>query len=123
MKLHILLVSALLGLSFSAFAANTPAPAAGTGMGPMHGGMCKENAQECKDLAGKFDQWCSANADKCTALKAHVEKHREWCEQNKDKCKEMMERMHKHRHGDKGDDGQDQDQGGDDDDTSSPPSA
>ena len=120
MKLRIVLLSALLGLmSSAAFAANTPAPAAGTGMGPMHGGMCKENAQECKDLAGKFDQWCSANADKCTALKAHVEKHREWCEQNKDKCKEMMERMHKHRHGEK-----DEDKGGDSDDgddTSSPP--
>ena len=119
MKLRTLFFAALLGLlSTAAFAANTPAPAAGTGMGPMHGGMgmCQQNAQECKDLAGKFDQWCSANADKCTAMKAHMEKRREWCEKNMDKCKEMMERMHKHRHGDHG-----QDQGGDDDDTSSPP--
>ena len=122
MKLRIILLSALLGLmSTAAFAANTPAPAAGTGMGPMKGGMCKQNAQECQQLAGKFDQWCSANADKCTDMKAHMEKHREWCESNKDKCKEMMERMHKRRGGQ----GQDQggDQGGDDDDTSSPPSA
>ena len=117
MKLRIVFLAALLGLSASAFAANTPAPAAGTGMGPMHGGMCKQNAQDCQQLAAKFDQWCSANADKCTDVKAHVEKHREWCEQNKDKCQKMMERMHKHRHGDK----QDNDDS-DDDDTSSPPS-
>ena len=119
MKLRVLMLSALLGLlSTVAFAANTPAPAAGTGMGPMHGGFCSQNAGECKDLATKFDQWCTENADKCTDVKAHVEKHREWCEQNKDKCQKMMERMHKHRHGMK----QDDDQGGDDDDTSSPPS-
>ena len=117
MKLRLLMFSALLGLSFSAFAANTPAPAAGTGMGPMKGGMCQKNAQECKDLSAKFDQWCSANADKCTAVKAHVEKHREWCEAHKDKCKDMMERMH-HRHGMKQDKDEDSDEG---DDTSSPP--
>lgn len=118
MKPHILLISALLGLmSAAAFAANTPAPAAGTAAGPMKGGFCAENAGECKDLAVKFDQWCTENADKCVAAKAHMEKRREWCEQNKDKCEKMMQRMHDRRHG-----GQDEDKGSDDqDDTSSPP--
>ncbi len=89
--------AALLGLSAAAFGAS-PAPAAGTGSGPMkHEGYCKQNAQECQDAAAKFDSWCSANADKCVALKAMVEKRRERCEANKDKCEEMMERMHERR--------------------------
>jgi hypothetical protein len=113
MKLNILILSALLGLSATAFGAS-PAPSAGTGTGPMqHEGFCKQNASECQQLAAKFDSWCSANADKCVSLKAFVEKHRERCEANKEKCKEMMERMHDRHHGD-------QDKG-DDDDTSSPP--
>ena len=118
MRLHAFFFAAALALAGSAaFAANTPAPGAGSAGGPMKGGMCKQDAQECQALAGKFDQWCSANADKCTAMKAHIEKHREWCEANKDKCKEMMQRMHKRRgQGQQGDDS-------DDDDTSSPPSA
>jgi len=115
MKLRIILLSALLGLASSAFAA-TPAPAGDSSMGPAKGGFCAQNAGECKDLATKFDQWCTENGDKCTAAKAHMEKHREWCEQNKDKCEKMMKRMHERR-GKK----QDEDQGGDDDDTSSPP--
>lgn len=118
MKPRSFLFAALLGLSFSAFAANTPAPAAGTGMGPAHGGFCAQNAGECKDLATKFDQWCTENADKCVALKAHVEKRREWCEQNKDKCQKMMKRMHE-RHGEKQGQGDDDSDNGDD--TSSPP--
>ena len=98
MKLKaIFFAAALLGLSAAAFGAS-PAPAAGTGSGPMkHEGFCKQNASECQDLAGKFDSWCSANADKCVALKAFVEKRRERCEANKDKCEEMMERMHERR--------------------------
>lgn len=116
MKLRIILLAALMGLSFSAFAAN-PAPAASTGMGPMHGGMCKQNPDQCSQLAAKFDQWCGANADKCTDMKAHFEKRREWCESNKEKCQEMMQKMHERHRGEK------QDQGDDDgDDTSSPPS-
>ena len=113
MRLHIVfLAAALLGLSAAAFGA-TPAPGASTGSGPH--GMCAKNAQECKDEAAKFDQWCSANADKCTAMKAHMEKRREWCEANKEKCEKMMKRMHDRHHGDK-------DQNGDqDDDTTSPP--
>ena len=115
MKLKVLLFAAALGLASSAFGAS-PAPAAGTGGGPMkHEGYCKQNAQECKDTAAKFDQWCSANADKCVALKTMVEKRRERCEANKDKCEEMMERMHERREAKK-DQGQSTD-------TSSPPSA
>ena len=107
--------AALLGLSAAAFGAS-PAPAAGTGMGPMkHEGYCKQNAQECKDSAAKFDQWCSANADKCVALKTMVEKRRERCEANKEKCEEMMERMHERREAKKG---QGTEQSGD---TSTPP--
>ena len=115
MKLHVLLFSALLGLmSSAAFAAN-PAPAAGSNAGPAKSGFCAQNAGECKDLATKFDQWCTENADKCVDAKARMEKHREWCVQNKDKCQKMMERMHKHR-------GMKQDSDdSDDDDTSSPP--
>ncbi len=107
MKLRTLISAAALSLlAGAAFAAPTSAPAGGTGAGPMkHEGMCKENAQECTQLAGKFDQWCSANADKCTDLKAHVEKHREWCEANKDKCDKMME--HHMRGRGKGDEPQD----------------
>ena len=111
MKLHIVFLAAALGLATTAFGA-TPAPAAGTGMGPAgHHDFCQQNAQECKDEAAKFDQWCSANADKCVALKARVEKRREWCEANKDKCEEMMKRMHEHMRDHKGD------QGGDDEPT------
>ena len=115
MKLRIVFLAALMGLSFSAFAAN-PAPAAGTGAGPMKDGMCKQSPDQCTQLAAKFDQWCGANADKCTDMKAHFEKRREWCESNKEKCQEMMQKMHEHHRGQK----QDQDSG-DDDDTSSPP--
>ena len=115
MKLRIALLSALLGLMSSAAFADNP-PAGGSTPPPGKGGHCAQNPQECQQLAAKFDQWCSANADKCTAAKAHIERHLEWCQQNKDKCEKMMQRMHKH-HGD-----QDEDKGGDDDDdTSSPP--
>lgn len=96
MKLRTLFLSAALAFTASAFGAS-PAPAAGTGSGPMHGGMCTKSPDQCQQLAAKFDQWCSANADKCVALKAFVEKRRERCEANKDKCEEMMERMHERR--------------------------
>ena len=118
MKLSTLFFAVLLGLISTAALADKPAPAAGTAGGPMKGGMCQQNAQECQQLAAKFDQWCSANADKCTAMKAHMEKHVEWCEQNKEKCEKMMQRMHKH-HEDEED--QDEKHGDDEDDTSSPP--
>lgn len=96
MKIKAILLTALLALSASAFGA-TPAPAAGTGGGHMMGHRyCEKNAQECKDQAAKFDQWCSANAEKCTDLKAFVERRREWCEGHKGECKEMRENMRKH---------------------------
>ena len=96
MKLRLLMITALLGLSASAFAAN-PAPAASTGAGHMMGRhYCEKNAKDCKDQAAAFDKWCGENADKCTELKAFVERHREWCEKNPGDCKEMRENMHKH---------------------------
>lgn len=122
MKLHIVFFAAALGLAANAFGA-TPAPAAGTGMGPAgHHDFCKQNAQECTDLATKFDQWCSANADKCVKLKAFVEKRREWCEkndENKGKCEAMMHRMHKHPKGNQTQGGNQGDSGNDD--ASTPP--
>lgn len=112
MKLQTLLFAAALAFAGSAFSA-TPTPAAGTGAGPAHEGMCKTSPDQCQQLAAKFDQWCTSDADKCTAMKAHIEKRREWCENNKEKCKQMMQKMHAHRG---------QNQSGDDDDTTSPPS-
>ncbi|HLW74848.1 MAG TPA: hypothetical protein VKT74_07250 [Gammaproteobacteria bacterium] len=92
MKTRILLISALLAAPAFAFAAGTAAPAAGTGAGHEHGKRyCEEHAKECTDQAAKFDQWCSANADKCQGLKAGIERRREWCESNKDECKEVRE--------------------------------
>ena len=94
MKLRSLLLATTLMVAGSAWAA-TPAPSAST---HPHPGMkyCSEHAQECKDNAAKFDQWCSANADKCTALKAWAERRREYCEANGKKCEEHMHRMHAH---------------------------
>ena len=100
MKSRILFLTALLalGLSAASFAA-TPAPAAATG---GHEGRrvdrCEAKAQECKEAAAKFDQWCSANAEKCTALKAWAEKRREYCEANAKKCAEHREKMREHMH-------------------------
>ena len=128
--------AALLGLSAAAFGAD-PTPAAGTGAGPMqHEGYCKKNASECQDKAAQFDAWCSANADKCVALKAHVEKVREFCSKDaasKQKCedfhKHMRARMKKHCAKDPSDARckamKDMKMGGDDmsDDMSSPPAS
>ncbi|HEV2332726.1 MAG TPA: hypothetical protein VGV16_06150 [Gammaproteobacteria bacterium] len=111
MKIQTLLFTALLGLACSAAFGATPAPAAGSHT-DSHG-MCAQSQDQCTELAAKFDQWCSANADKCTAMKAHMEKRREWCEQNKDKCEKMMRRMRDRHHGDED---EDKDKGGDDDD-------
>jgi len=119
MKLHTLMLTALLSLAATAAFADNPAPAAG-GNPPPKGGMCAQNAQECQQLASKFDQWCSANADKCVEAKAHIEKMRERCESHKDKCQEMRERMRDRHHGDED---KSKDKDNDDDDTSSPPAA
>ena len=95
MRLRTLMLGALLGLfSLTALAAN-PTPAGSTaagargGGGHMHG--CQDNPQKCAELATKFDQWCSANADKCQAFKAGIERRREFCENNKGECKEQRE--------------------------------
>ena len=96
MRLRNVILGALLGLfSLTALAAN-PAPtgstaAGGQGGGHMHG--CQDNPQKCAELAAKFDKWCSANADKCQALKAGIERRHEFCENNKAECKEQREQM------------------------------
>jgi hypothetical protein len=97
MKLRIVIFTALLALAGSAFAA-TPAPSASTGMAPgdKHMGPCEKDPAQCKADAAKFDQWCSANAEKCTNLKAWAEKRREFCEKNAQKCEEMKEKMKEH---------------------------
>jgi hypothetical protein len=89
MKLPALILSVLLSLTAAASFADAPA----AGNTPPAGGMCKANPQGCTQLAQQFDQWCSANADTCVRIKAHIEKHREFCEQNKDKCQAMREKM------------------------------
>jgi len=95
MKLKSLFFAALLALCGTAFAA-TPAPAASTGK--PHPGLryCSQHDKECKDNAAKFDQWCSANADKCTALKAWAERRREYCDAHGQECEERMHKMHEH---------------------------
>ena len=131
MKLSTLTLSIFLGLWGTASLA---APPASTGAGPAGanppaGGHCQSHSQDCAQLAQKFDQWCSANADKCTGLKAHIEKRREFCEQNKDKCEAMRDKMRSrtqqrcqanpnapHCHDKLNPPGED-DNGGDDDDT------
>lgn len=97
MKLRYVLIAALWGLISTAAFAATPAPASSTA-GKPHPGMnyCAEHTQECKDNAAKFDTWCSANAEKCTALKNWAEKRREYCEANGKKCEEHMHKMHEH---------------------------
>lgn len=106
MKIRSLLFTALLGLAATAAFADTPAPAAGTTAAPH--GMCAKTPDQCTQLAAKFDTWCQANAQKCTDLKAYVEKRREYCEQNQQKCKAMMQRL-RHR----GRQNQDNNQNGD----------
>ncbi|HEY3644411.1 MAG TPA: hypothetical protein VGM16_03660 [Gammaproteobacteria bacterium] len=97
MKLRTLLFGALLALAGVASAA-TPSPATSTGAAPMEHreGPCKANPAQCRIDAAKFDQWCSANAEKCTDLKAWAEKRREYCEAHGQECKEHMQKMHEH---------------------------
>ena len=111
MKLKAIVFTALLALAGSAFAAS-PAPAASTGMGPgaKHEGPCEKDQAKCQAEAAKFDQWCSANADKCMKLKAWAEHRREACEKNKEKCQERMEKM-RERHEERRDMKQDQKNG------------
>lgn len=95
MKLSTLILSIIIGFwAVASMAAPPAATASGpAGANPSPGGYCQSHSQDCTQMAQKFDQWCSANADKCTGLKAHIEKHREFCEQNKDKCQAMREKM------------------------------
>lgn len=97
MKLRALLFTSLLAVAGTAFAANPPPPAS-TGFAPMghREGPCKQDPAQCKEAAAKFDQWCSANAEKCMDLKAWAEKRREFCEANKEKCEEHRHKMHEH---------------------------
>ena len=97
MNLKTILFATLLALAGTAFAANPP-PSAATGVGPGsgHERPCQRDPAKCQTEAAKFDQWCSANADKCTDLKAWAEKRREFCEANKQKCEEHRHNMHEH---------------------------
>ena len=97
MKLTTLLFAALLAVAGAATAANPPPAATGANPEHAHMGPCDKNPAECKADAAKFDQWCSANADKCIKLKSWAEKRIEKCEANKEKCKEMHEKMKERR--------------------------
>jgi hypothetical protein len=94
MKLRTLMFASLLALTGAAFGA-TPPPAAGTGMGPgsHHLGPCEKDPSKCQAEAAKFDSWCTANAEKCTALKAWAVKRAEYCEANAQKCEEHRQKM------------------------------
>lgn len=110
MKLTTLMFAGLVAIAGSALAANPPPAATGAGPEKAHMGPCEKNPAECKADAAKFDQWCSANADKCIKLKSWAEKRIERCEANKEKCKEMHEKM-RERHEEHRADKQDQQNG------------
>src|SRR6185312_2074388 len=94
MRFRMMIFTALLALAGTAFAATPPpAPATGAGPGANHQGPCERDPSKCAAEAAKFDQWCTANADKCVKLKAWAERRREKCEANKEKCEEMKQRM------------------------------
>jgi hypothetical protein len=97
MTLRTILFAALLAISGAAISANPP-PSATTGVGPgsHHMGPCEKDPSQCQADAAKFDNWCTANADKCTALKAWAVKRAEYCQANAQKCKERMQKMHEH---------------------------
>ena len=106
MRLKYLFFTALLGLAGTAFAA-TPVPVGPTANSPGsaagmphhdHGGadLCKTHADECKADAAKFDTWCAANADKCTAVKAWNEKRIEFCSAHEKECAEHRKMMMEH---------------------------
>ena len=94
MRLISLSAAALLGLAVAAAQAATPTPAGATAARPVGHGYCASHAQECKEQAAKFDTWCSANADKCTAIKAAAEHRIEYCAAHAKDCEEHRERMH-----------------------------
>lgn len=93
MRLTSLFAATLLGFAAAAAQAATPAPAGASAARPAGHGYCASHAQECKDQAAKFDTWCSANADKCTAIKAAAEHRIEYCAAHGKECEER----HEHR--------------------------
>ena len=97
MKFRTLLFATMLMLAGAAIGANPPPPAS-TGATPMdhREGPCKKDPAKCQAAAAKFDQWCSANAEKCTDLKAWAERRREYCEAHGQECKDRMHNMHEH---------------------------
>lgn len=98
MKLRTTLFAALLALAGTAFAANPPPPpATGVGPGTGHERPCQKDPAKCQAEAAKFDQWCSANADKCTDLKAWAVRRAEYCKANAQKCEEHRQKMEERR--------------------------
>jgi hypothetical protein len=100
MKFQALILGALLAFTATAFAA--PIPIGATTSSPEsaafphsggHMGPCQKEPSTCQANAAKFDQWCEANADKCTALKAWAEKRIAYCEANAQKCAEHKQKM------------------------------
>lgn len=93
MKLTTLMLSAILGLATAAACADTQGAGGNAGTAAPKTGYCQSHQQDCVQQAQQFDGWCAANADKCIALKAHIEKRREWCEQNQDKCQALRAKI------------------------------
>jgi hypothetical protein len=94
MKLKTILFATLVSIAGTAIAAATPASQPAPSKGEHH--YCTDHAQECKDAAAKFDSWCSANADKCTAMKAWAEKHVEYCSAHEKECAEHHHKFADH---------------------------
>jgi len=98
MTLRTTLFAALLALSGAAIGATPPpSPATGAGPGTGHERPCQRDPAKCQAEAAKFDQWCSANAEKCTDLKAWAVRRAEYCKANAQKCEEHRERMRERR--------------------------
>ena len=97
MKTSSLIFAALLCFAATAAVAATApaAPASGKAAADKGGGhsYCAEHAKECQDLAASFDKWCSANNEKCMAMKANIEHRRERCEKDKAACQEERQNM------------------------------
>jgi hypothetical protein len=105
MKIQTLAFATVLALASTAFAA--PIPIGATSSSPEssaypharepHLRACEKDASKCQADAAKFDSWCSANADKCTELKAWVVKRAEYCKANAQKCEEHRQQMEERR--------------------------
>lgn len=105
MKLRMFLFATLLALSASAFAA--PVPIGATTSSPEtsayphtrepHLRACEKDPSKCQADAARFDSWCSANAQKCTDLKAWAVRRAEYCKANAQKCEEHHQQMEERR--------------------------